>query len=180
MTQQEQVTDEQLLRRYADGHATAFEQLYRRHRLPVWHFIYRYVGNRATADELMQEVWFSVANQAARYKPGARFTTWLFTIARNRSLNVVMRAPPIEKAEIGHLPSEADPQRELEEQQEYARYIAAIAALPVEQREAVLLQVDGAMSVADIAVATAVSFETAKSRLRYARTALRQLSREFA
>ena len=49
----------------------------------------RQVRNRATADELMQEVWFAVARHAARYEPRARFTTWLFTIAHNRMVEAM-------------------------------------------------------------------------------------------
>ena len=80
------------MRAYAGGDATAFESLYDRHATRVWRYILRSTGNAATADELAQEVWFSVARQAGQYAPRAsapdlplvRFTTWLFTIARNK------------------------------------------------------------------------------------------------
>ena len=55
----------------------------------VWRYLERNVGNRATADELMQEVWFAVAREAPRYQPAARFTTWLFTIAHNRMIDSI-------------------------------------------------------------------------------------------
>src|ERR1700689_3183716 len=80
-------SDEGLIGRYARGDVAAFEQLYRRHEMRVWRYLERNVGNRATADELMQEVWFAVARDAPRYEPSARFTTWLFTIARNRIID---------------------------------------------------------------------------------------------
>ena len=53
-------SDEQLMLRYAAGDVRAFDMLYRRHELKLWRFICRSVGNRATADELMQDVWFSI------------------------------------------------------------------------------------------------------------------------
>ena len=87
-------SDEQLLRRYVHGDASAFETLYRRHELRVWRYLERNVGNRATADELMQEVWFAVAREAPRYRPNARFTTWLFTIARNRMIDSIRTTRP--------------------------------------------------------------------------------------
>jgi DNA-directed RNA polymerase specialized sigma24 family protein len=59
--------DEVLMSRYAHGDAAAFECLYRRHEMRTWRYIERNVGNRATADELMQEVWFAVAREAPRY-----------------------------------------------------------------------------------------------------------------
>src|SRR5258707_6106391 len=82
-------SDETLMGRYGRGDAAAFELLYRRHEMRIWRYLVRNVGNRATADDLMQEVWFAVARDAARYSPTARFTTWLFTIAHNRMIDSV-------------------------------------------------------------------------------------------
>src|SRR6266853_1918425 len=82
-------SDEALIGRYARGDAAAFVPLYRRHEMRVWRYLERNVGNRATADELMQEVWFAVARDAVRYEPTSRFTTWLFTIARNRMIDSI-------------------------------------------------------------------------------------------
>src|ERR1700738_1150407 len=82
-------SDEALMGRYAGGDAAAFELLYRRHERRVWLYLERNVRNRATADELMQEVWFAVARDATRYEPSARFTTWLFTIAHNRMIDSI-------------------------------------------------------------------------------------------
>src|ERR1700689_987375 len=86
--------DEVLMGRYARGDAAAFECLYRRHEGRTWRYIERNVGNRATADELMQEVWFAVAREAPRYQATARFTTWLFTIAQNRIVDWVRPQRP--------------------------------------------------------------------------------------
>src|SRR5258708_32438603 len=79
-------SDEALMARYGRGDAAAFELLYRRHEMRIWRYLERNVGNRATADELMQEGWFAVARDATRYEASARFTTWLFTIAHNRMI----------------------------------------------------------------------------------------------
>src|ERR1700690_332165 len=82
-------SDADLIVRYARGEAAAFEILYRRHEMRVWRYLQRNTGNRATADELMQEVWFAVARDAVRYVPSARFTTWLFTIAHHRVIDSI-------------------------------------------------------------------------------------------
>src|ERR1700689_1110070 len=100
-------SDEWLIGRYARGDAAAFELLYRRHEMRVWRYLERNVGNRATADELMQEVWFAVAREAPRYRPNARFTTWLFTIARNRMIDSIRTSrPQLSLETVGY---EADP-----------------------------------------------------------------------
>jgi RNA polymerase sigma-70 factor (ECF subfamily) len=174
-------SDEVLLQRYAGGDAQAFETLYQRHEMRVWRFLERHVRNAALADELMQEVWFSVAREAVRYRPSARFSTWLFTIAHNRMVDAVRARRPVVSLEA--LGADDDPRHG-----PYAGAVAneqaqalnrAVEALPEEQREAFLLHVEGDLTVEEIAAATDCSFETAKSRLRYARSKLRELLKEY-
>jgi RNA polymerase sigma factor (sigma-70 family) len=184
-------TDEMLLRRYARGDAAAFETLYRRHELRVWRYVERNIRNPATADELLQEVWFAVARDAARYEPSARFTTWLFTIAHNRMVDFVRKNR--RQMSLDHLGYEAeavvdqlttnpmdDPLRSTLARDEATALRYAILELPPEQREAFLLQMEGDLSIEEIAALTHSSFETTKSRLRYARTKLRELLKEYA
>src|SRR5215469_1644655 len=86
-------SDEELLGRFAAGQASAFEQLYRRHELRVFRYLLRNLRNHALAEEALQETWFAVARDAARYQPGsARFTTWLFTIAHHRMIDALRAA----------------------------------------------------------------------------------------
>ena len=195
MSVQAATADEQLMRAYAGGDATAFETLYDRHAARVWRYILRSTGDAATADDLAQEVWFSVARQAGQYAPRAsapdlplaRFTTWLFTIARHRVVDHLRATRPQASldapagddagqtlADTLAAPSGFGPVRRIETRQQAAQLLAALDALPPEQREAFLLQAEADMSVADIASTTGVPFETARSRLRYARAALRR------
>jgi RNA polymerase sigma factor (sigma-70 family) len=184
-------SDEALMSRYARGDATAFELLYRRHEMRIWHYLERNVRNRAISDELMQEVWFAVARDAVRYQPTARFTTWLFTIAHHRmidSLRTNRRHVSLDtvgadgESESPSLAAEANlgPVAAAISQDQAAALLQAVSQLPDEQREAFLLQVEGDLSVVEIAAVTGTSFETAKSRLRYARTKLRELLQEYA
>src|SRR5437870_8029155 len=68
---------------FKSGDARAFETLVRRHRTPVFNFILRFTGNRQRAEDLLQEAWLKVVRSAIEYEPKARFTTWVYTIARN-------------------------------------------------------------------------------------------------
>jgi len=184
------VSDEALMRAYADGDAEAFELLYRRHELRVWRYIERGVRNRAAADELMQEIWFAVAREAARYRPTARFTTWLFTLAHNRMIDWIRVNRPHVSLEaindgdslIPQLVADANhsPLAETMTRDQARALNQAVEELPEEQREVFLLQVEGDLSIEDIATLTRVNFETAKSRLRYARTKLRERLAEYA
>jgi len=182
-------SDESLMMRYGRGEAAAFEPLYRRHEMRIWRYLKRNVGNRATADELMQEVWFAVARDAPRYEPAARFTTWLFTIAHNRMIDSIRTSR--RQTSLETLGYEADsvvqqltadpvagPLAAAVARDQAEALVRALEKLPNDQREAFLLQVEGDLSVEEIAAITGSAFETIKSRLRYARTKLRELLKE--
>jgi RNA polymerase sigma-70 factor (ECF subfamily) len=184
-------SDETLIERYARGDVQAFESLYERHEMRVWRYLVRNVGSRETADELLQEVWFAVARDANRYRPSSKFTTWLFTIAHNRMIDSVRARRPQVSLETLGLESEpvveqltsdpgTGPLAAAVARHQTVAILQAVKQLPAEQRNAFLMQVEGDLSVEEIAAITHSSFETTKSRLRYARTKLRELLGEFA
>ena len=86
-------SDESLIAQYAGGDTAAFEELYRRHEMRIWRYLLHCLRDRALAEDVLQDVWFAVARDAARYRPTARFTTWLFTIAHHRLIDVVRKRP---------------------------------------------------------------------------------------
>ena len=185
--------DESLMLRFAAGEIAAFDTLYGRHELSLWRYVLRSVRAQEVADDLMQDVWFAVARQAASYRPTARFKTWLFTMAHNRLVDYfrtvrhhasldegAMEGGATPLAETLAADSGFGPLRRLESRQQAVALLMAVQQLPAEQREAFLLQAEGGMRVEEIAMTTGVNFETAKSRLRYARNSLRQLLQEYA
>jgi RNA polymerase sigma-70 factor (ECF subfamily) len=187
--------DEALMLRYAAGDIAAFDTLYLRHELGVWRYLLRSVRVQAVADDLLQDVWFAVARSAAAYQVRARFKTWLFTLAHNRLVDHFRTARNHLSLDGGSDSGDDDdasladtlaadsgfgPVRQLQSREQAAALIAAIERLPAEQREAFLLQAEAGLSVEEIASATGVTFETAKSRLRYARSSLKQWLQEFA
>jgi len=186
-------SDEALMQSFARGDAAAFEVLYGRHESRVWRYLCRNVRDPETARELMQDVWFAVARSAARYRPTARFTTWLYTLAHHRMVDafrarrahVSLDQSPDGDEDPGLLGQlAADPATEpavrAESADDGARLLRAVACLPEEQRTAFLLKAEAELSVEEIATVTGTTFETAKSRLRYARTKLRELLAETA
>ena len=189
-----QESDEDLMARFARGDAEAFEKLYRRHELRVFRYLHRNLRNEAGANDLMQEVWFAVVRNAVSYQPTAKFTTWLFTIAHNRMVDMIRATSRLQSLDAGDTAAvdgsslldslAADPKHEppaeVQSQHEAAALLNAVAQLPPEQRSAFLLQAEGELSVEEIAAATGSSFETVKSRLRYARAKLRQLLWDYA
>ena len=178
-------TDEMLMQAYAAGDVRAFDTLYDRNTLAVWRYVHRSVGSAALADDLVQDVWFNVIRQAPKYQPRARFRTWLFTLAHHRLVDHWRTAHPhasldaatedgASLADTLAADSGFGPLRQLQSREKAQALLDALAALPPAQREAFLLQAEGAMSLSEIAATTGVPMETAKSRLRYARVTLRQ------
>jgi RNA polymerase sigma-70 factor (ECF subfamily) len=167
--------DEELMLAYGAGDAGAFETLYARHRGGLFRFVLRAVKDRGAAEELFQEVWVRVIEARERYAPKARFITWLYTIAHNLLVDHWRKKGLSLVALDGdEVPSEsANPARQAEAREALARLVQALESLPAAQREAFLLHEEGGLSVAQIAAATGVGEEAAKSRLRYAMTKLK-------
>jgi len=185
-------SDENLMMRFGRGEAAAFETLYHRHESRLFRYLYRQLHDQASADDVMQEVWFAVARNAGGYEPSARFTTWLFTLARNRMIDLLRKRRPEHSLEQGageedepmrdRVPGDAreEPLRQVESQQAGQALIEAVERLPADQRDAFLMQAEAGLSLDQIAEVSASSFETVKSRLRYARARLRQALWEYA
>jgi RNA polymerase sigma factor (sigma-70 family) len=186
-------SDEDLMLSFARGDAAAFEALYRRHESRVFRYLRRHVRDADAANDLMQDVWFAVARSAARYQPTARFTTWLYTLAHHRMVDGFRTRREHQSLDARtdggdgdslaeRLPADprAEPAAEAEADEEGARVLHAVGQLPIEQRDAFLLKAEAELSVEEIAQVTGTSFETAKSRLRYARSKLRELLAEYA
>jgi RNA polymerase sigma-70 factor (ECF subfamily) len=190
-------SDEHLMHAFAGGDSAAFTRLYDRHERATWRFIRHRLGARheGAADDVLQETWISVARAAPRYVATARFTTWLFTVARNRVIDH-LRAQAGAMTSIDaplpgvHADDDDDGERwadrvaadaadgplaRIESRQQAEAFLEALAQLPEAQREAFVLQAEGGLSVDEVASATGVGAETAKTRLRYAKAKLRTL-----
>lgn len=180
--------DAELLRAYRAGDPQAFASLYDRYDCACFHFIRRLLGatHSDVAEDLHQETWVSVSNNAANFDPAtASFAAWLFTIARHKTFDhfrrqkvaVLTSAPDLGHGEAAMMvpdPSQS-PLERVQSRQQAEAIVAAVEALPLEQRGVFVMFADGGLSLEEIAQVTGVAVETAKSRLRYARVKLRQL-----
>ncbi len=175
--------ESELLRAHRAGDARAFAALYDRYDRAVFGFIRRLLGapHAAAAEDLHQETWLAVSRNAAAFDPArASFAAWVFAIARNKVFDHYRRQKvAIPSSELGeaaqHVADEGQTPLEAVQSRERAQEIvAAVDALPLEQRGVFVLFADGGLSLEEIAVMTGVAQETVKSRLRYARDKLRQ------
>jgi RNA polymerase sigma factor (sigma-70 family) len=179
-----EASDEELMLHYRDGDAGAFDALYARHKGGVYRYLLRQCRDKAVAEELFQDVWMNLVRARSGYTVQARFATYLYRLAHNRLIDHYRKhghgaSVSLDREDgeaIADPPDERErPQDEtLDAKRQAARLMELIAELPAAQREAFLLQQEGGMSVEEIAQATGVTRETAKSRLRYAMSKLRR------
>jgi RNA polymerase sigma-70 factor, ECF subfamily len=170
--------DTRLMLRYQEGDPGAFASLYSRHKGPLYRYLLRYVRNAGVAADLFQEVWSRLIATRSRYEPRAKFATFLFHIAHNCAMDFFRRNANSARSLQGsdadlHLdraeaPEDQRPDRVAEFAEQRSALLAAVAELPLEQREAFLLHEESGLTIEEIARITDVPVETAKSRLRYA------------
>ena len=161
------------------GDRRAFADLVRRHQDRVFGFLLRMLGSRDEALDLVQDAFLKAWNALPDWRPEARFSTWLFQIARNSALDVLRRRQrvefiPLESAAAGE--EQADrapsPERQFADRQRIGLLQSALAALPADQREILLLRELEDMSYAELALTLGINEGTVKSRLARARAAV--------
>lgn len=170
--------------RYRDGDLSAFKELYARHSRGLYRFLAWRSPRREWVDEIAQDSWIALHKARERYEPHASFRVYLYQIARNRLIDLLRQQQPVLAAELVKENEDlfegvADesgpgPEAALEFKQRATDLHEAIRALPVEQKEALVLQQFNGLSLEEIAQLSAVPVETVKSRLRYAMKKLRE------
>ncbi len=164
-------SDESLMIAYQRGDMTAFESLYQRHKDALFAHLFRNCNRHAIVEEIAQETWMAVIQAAVRYRPEAKFRTWLYQIAHHRMVDF-WRRPDNRHRNLENVPEETSsddcPGVDCELQ---GQLMHALAQLPLEQRNVVLLHEQG-FSHRALSEITGVGPETIKSRLRYARQQL--------
>lgn len=182
----EEVADEKLMELYRDGDAGAFDVLYHRHKGGLFRYLLRLCRQQAVAEELFQEVWSNIIRSRERYQPSAKFSTFLYQVAHNRLVDYIRQRPELSlsldeddgdnDSLADRLPAECGSQPEMlvERKRMIENLVIQIEALPALQREAFLLREEAGLTLEEIALATGVTAETAKSRLRYAVAKLRE------
>jgi RNA polymerase sigma-70 factor (ECF subfamily) len=189
-------TDEALMARYQKGDVRAFEVLLGRHRKPIYNFILRYTRDATLAEDLLQDCFLRLIKGLDGYQKQAKFTTWLYTIARNLCVDASRRGKhrkaysldaPVDKAEESgetRLDMTADQglatDRKVIGKELHGKMEAAVQALSEEQREVFLMREILDMPFKEIAEVVGCPENTVKSRMRYALEKLREELEEYA
>jgi len=161
---------------YAGGDAAAFETLYRRHKDPLYRYFLRHTASPDTAGELFQDVWKNLIQSRRRYRPDAPFGAFLYKLAHNRLMDHFRsQRPTTGVPEDLPAPEAERPDHTVERGAQAARLLRALALLPAEQREVIVLREERDLTLEQIAEIQGVGRETVKSRLRYALAKLREV-----
>ena len=183
--------DEQLMRRFQQGDTAAFAPLMRRHLGGVYNFVARHTSPGPQAEDLAQEVFLRVVERAGDFKHESRFTTWLFSIARNLCIDALRKQSHRNHASLDEPDPSGVPLGEqvkddgpLGEQVAQSREVGvrieqALRLLPEEQREVFLLREIACLSFQEIAQVTGAPENTVKSRMRYALERLQEALRDY-
>lgn len=174
-----QVEDEQLMREVRDGDVEKLETLFERHHAGILRYFLYVTSNRSLSDDLSQEVFFRVLKYRHTYQPAARFRPWLFQIARNVYTDHLGRRKPEvelpeEATQISSAAVSAD--RALQKKQEVQILRRALAAMPGDQREVLVMSRLLEWKHEDIAAVLHCEVGTVKVRVY---RALRELSDRF-
>ncbi len=184
-----ELDDSGVVAAYLGGRAQAFQELVERYQKRLLNFVYRTIGDRERAEDLVQEVFIRVHRHLHRFDQSKKFSTWIYTIAsnlaknelRNRSRNplVLFQAMkksweadhrPLQFEDPHHRPDDLYRQRHLRELVEWA-----ITQLPEHHREVFVLRELEGRSYEDIAEIANCNLGTVKSRLNRARNRFAQV-----
>ena len=174
-------SDELLLSAYREGDAKAFEALLERYRGPLFNVVVRSVRDRGRAEEIYQDVWLKVIERCEDFRGDAKFSTWLYRIARNLCIDHQRKMkfrghasfdepPRGQSGTIGERVANPGPTTEALAAGRLMqdRIADAVQALPDEQREVFLLRHLQGLAFQEISDVVGVPANTVKSRMRYA------------
>jgi RNA polymerase sigma-70 factor, ECF subfamily len=183
-------SDRDLVRRAAAGNEKAYRLLLARYQRPVFSLIYRMVRNRETAEDLAQETFVKVFNQIDRYDPKYKFSSWIFKIANNLTIDHLRKREVDTVSMHGSAYAETDdeesasrivavseaetPEEEFEARELGGHIEEAIGSLRAEYRTAVILRHVEGRPYDDIAEIMDVPLGTVKTYIHRARAELRE------
>jgi RNA polymerase sigma-70 factor (ECF subfamily) len=180
--------DAALMLRVTQGDTGAFALLVDQYKQPVINFAHRMLRDTAEAEDVAQMVFVQVFKSAHRYHVASKFSTWLFTIARNLCLNEIRRRArhPLESMDATHPAQEGQPARQFEDMKTASppesllhgeleeKIEEALARLPENQRIGILLWQQGELSYEAIARVLGCSVSATKSTIHRGRETLKQ------
>jgi len=174
----DKTSDAALVARVAEGDRHALRLLFARHQPKVYRFVLRLVANSATAEDVVNEVFFDLWRQAASFEGRAQLSTWLLAIARNKALTAMRGRvhEPLDDATAEAIPDPAGTAEEcIDVSQRGALLRQCLTQLSAAHREIIDLVYYHEKSIDEVATIVGVPAATVKTRMFYARKRLAEL-----
>jgi RNA polymerase sigma-70 factor, ECF subfamily len=171
-------SDETLISRIVDGDQLAMRTLFARHRVALYRWLLRLVGDEALAEDLLSEVFLDVWRQAASFEGRSSVSTWLLAIARYKALSARRRRADAEldEATVSLVPDMADdPEVALQKKNRAEALRQSLVQLSPEHREVIDLVYYHGKSLKEVAEIVGINEATMKTRVFYARKRLAEL-----
>ena len=169
-------SDNELMTCVREGDVRQLSHLFARHHVRLFNFYLRLTGNRESSEDLTQEVFFRMLKYRHTYRGDGEFTAWMYHIARNVRLDSWRRADALPEGEAGEIASSDPHAQDLLERKEGADLVrAALARLPLEKREVLLLSRYEGMRYEAIAELLGCSVDAVKVRVHRALRELRTI-----
>jgi len=133
-------SDEELMLAVGKGDLNAFEQIVLRHQKSAWYTAYRFLGDRVTAEDIAQEAFLRILDAAERYRPTAKFRTYLYGVVTHLCLDRARKKQPTYVDDLSAVPEPCPPPLDAAASRERGEAVwKALDALPPRQRMAVVL-----------------------------------------
>jgi len=175
MTQETQAIGQVL-----QGDIESFRLIVERYERPIVRMIRNITNSRESCEDIAQDVFFTAYRNLASFDPArSNFSTWLFTIARNKSINAMRKKRPLSMSELPQNSKTHNPSDELAEREFFDELDAGLEALPSAQKRAFVLAEFEELSYEDIAQIEGVRIGTIKSRINRAKKKLAKALKEI-
>jgi len=176
MTQETEV-----IHRVLEGDIESFRFLMERYERPVVRMIRNITFDRESCEDIAQDVFLSAYKKLASFDPArSNFSTWLFTIARNKSLNALKKKKPLSISELTEKSNPQNPSDDMAKKEFYDRLDKTLQTLPLSQRRAFVLAEFEELTYEEIAQIEGTRLGTIKSRINRAKEKLRTALEESA
>jgi len=173
--------DKEVIRRVLQGDIESFRFLVEKYERPIIRMVRNMAGDTESCEDVAQDVFFAAYRKLSSFDPAcSKFSTWLFTIARNKSINASRKKRPRSTSELPERTHGGNPGDELAKKDFLARLDQALQALPAAQRRAFVLAEFEKLPYVEIALIEGARTGTIKSRINRAKSKLRSVLNDFA
>ena len=171
----------EIIRQVLEGDIESFRLLLARYEKPVVRMIRNITYDKESGEDIAQDVFLTAYKKLASFDPArSNFSTWLFTIARNKSLNALKRKKPLSMSELPEKSNPHNPSDDMAKKEFFDQLETGLRALPSKQRRAFILAEFENLSYEEIAQIEGTRLGTIKSRINRAKMRLRTALEEFA